>query len=159
MKNPEDLQINDKLPVVEKEPKIRASFAVVLNGKGEILLHLRADGLGWDLPGGGREKIGGKKESPKETLLRETEEETGLKVRILGISKKFVNPEKSKATMVYLCAVESGELRVSHESTEVRFFPFDQLPETLLPKQRVRIWEVLAERKLITKNEIRSVEN
>jgi len=55
-----------------------AAYGIVRNTEGEILLTRRRDGDEWVLPGGSVE--GG--ETPWDAVVRETNEETGLEVRV-----------------------------------------------------------------------------
>jgi ADP-ribose pyrophosphatase YjhB (NUDIX family) len=124
----------------------------VLVVDGQILLHKRADNGHWALPGG-RMEIG---ESAGECAVRETEEETGVKVRVKRLIGVYSDP-RNYSILVYpggeiiqhvimLFEVErtGGAIAVSHESTEVRFWPVDALPEPMLPSARIRIEDALS---------------
>jgi len=76
-----------------QKPTVRRKgvIGIIENQRGEILISQRLDPkipaahLKWDVPGGKIEKD----ETPKQTLLREISEETGLNVKIL---KKLKEP-------------------------------------------------------------------
>ena len=67
------------------------AFALVVNNTDEILLIQRADGKNrglWSLPGGKRDAG----ENLRETAVRETFEETGIRIAIVGLyhsSKRY----------------------------------------------------------------------
>jgi ADP-ribose pyrophosphatase YjhB (NUDIX family) len=63
-------------------------FVAVRNGRGELMLVRRCDSGTWELPGG-RVDIG---ESAVEAAVRETVEESGVRVRITGLVGLFTDP-------------------------------------------------------------------
>lgn len=107
-------------------PKV-GSNAAIFNEQGEILLMDRANGTGWCLPCGWLEP----NESPAEAAIRETWEETGLEIRILRLVDIFTrkpsaaNGPFTTLSVVYLCAVTGGELRLSHEGRALRYWQID----------------------------------
>lgn len=70
------------------------------DGGGALLLVRRADKLNWELPGG-KVEFG---ESAEWAVVREVEEESGVRIRVLGLSGVYTDPGH---VMVYL----SGEVR------------------------------------------------
>jgi len=130
---------------------VPATSAVVFNERGEILLQRRDDNGEWGLPGGIME-IG---ERIDQTLVREVEEETGLRVepvRLVGLytdpAWTFTYPNGDRSQPVVACfeaRIVGGCLRADGvESLEVGFFPPDRLPEPLDVRWRVRIEDALA---------------
>lgn len=89
--------------------------AFIVNGAGEILLIRRADDGCWAMPGGWVEPS----ETPADAAVRETEEETGLTVSVVGLVHTARRPHSTHHT--YRCRVERGRLRTSDESVEVAF--------------------------------------
>ncbi|HZC99883.1 MAG TPA: NUDIX domain-containing protein [Actinomycetes bacterium] len=102
--------------------------AIVTNQAGEILLQRRADNQRWALPGGTMD-IG---ETLAQAIIREVREETGLEVepeRIVGI---YSDPKhvfayddgevRQEFNICLACRIVGGQVRVSEESLEVRFF-------------------------------------
>lgn len=130
------------------------SNAVLVNAANQVLLHRRSDNGYWALPGGAME-IG---ESIEQCAVRETFEETGLHVtvkRLVGVYSDPANfcilryPDGYTVHYVILAfEVEQigGELAISDESTDLRFFDVDALPEDLMPSSRIRILDTLQRR-------------
>ena len=126
----------------------------VLIEDGKILLHRRADNGTWALPGG-RMEVG---ESAEECAVRETQEETGIEVRVKRLVGVYSDPGSYSIMrypdgalihfLIVLYEVErtGGDIAVSHESTAVQFFPVTALPEPLAPSARIRIKDALARR-------------
>ena len=113
--------------------------AAVLIAKGDqVLLVRRAveprSGY-WSLPSGFVESD----ESPVETALRETKEETGLDVELTGLlDVVYVNevPGKHCVLIIYSGkpvreSVSDDDLHADDDVDEARFFPFDALPPEL----------------------------
>lgn len=108
--------------------------AIIVNGKGQILLQKRRDNDKWGLPGGCQE-VG---ESFSEVIIREVKEETNLEVDHLqlidvtsGMSRKNVYPNGDiviNNTVLYYIDQYHGELKWDEESKELRFFDLEQLP-------------------------------
>lgn len=105
---------------------------LVLNKNNEILMvRERVDGK-WTIPGGWAD-VG---YTPSEVVVKEIEEETGLKaqsVRLLAIFDKRCHPHPPEPLYVYklcfLCKILSGQISPSFDILEAAFFPLDQLPE------------------------------
>jgi ADP-ribose pyrophosphatase YjhB (NUDIX family) len=133
---------------------VPAASAVVVDQDGRILLHRRSDNRLWSIPGGGME-IG---ESIAETVVREVEEETGLKVepdRLVGI---YTNPRhvtayddgevRQQFSICFACHVVGGRLAErANESLEVGFFSPEQIEAMPMhPSIRLRIAHYLEKR-------------
>lgn len=106
------------------------------NSRDDILFHRRRDFGMWDLPGGSAE-FG---ESIESCVVREVYEETGLSIERFTPIGFASDPESERVTypngdiiqgfsLILLATLWSGTLSVSDESTELRFFPLDQLPD------------------------------
>jgi 8-oxo-dGTP diphosphatase len=76
-------------------------FVAVREEQGRLLLVQRCDSRTWELPGG-RVDVG---ESAVEAAVRETAEETGLRVRITGLVGLFTDPAH------VVRAASGGEIR------------------------------------------------
>ena len=96
----------------------------------EILLSVRSDVRGWELPGG-RVEPG---EQVSDALARELCEETGLDVEVGRHVGDYVRTGfRPHVARVYVCQVRSGKERPSSETLEIRWFPVGNLPRDLLP--------------------------
>lgn len=108
-------------------PKVSADAIVVDDGR--LLLQRRADDGTWCLPGGYTEP----NESPPETAVRETREETGLHVEpdaLAGVYTRKPGEYGPHGLVIHAhrCSVTGGELAASHEGEDVRFWPLDEVP-------------------------------
>jgi ADP-ribose pyrophosphatase YjhB (NUDIX family) len=109
-------------------PKVGAD-AAIFNEQGEILLMERSDGRGWCLPYGFVEP----NEKPVETVIREVREETGLEIEVqqlVGVFTRLPNAITGPHTtiaVVHLCKITGGELRLSHEGKDLRYWPIEAM--------------------------------
>jgi 8-oxo-dGTP pyrophosphatase MutT (NUDIX family) len=129
-----------------KEPsantRVRAGVGViVVNSLGRILLERRSDNGLWGLPGGAIHPG----ESVREAALREVKEETGLDIRITSLLGVYSEPNGRIVTypdngdvahlvdIAFTAEIVSGELTVSRESLELKFFSLEALPMEIVP--------------------------
>ena len=115
-------------------------FAIILNDQGHVLLGHRRDMDAWDLPGGSVESG----ELPTEAAIRETLEETGLRVEVERLVGIYGKAGRDELVFAFACAVVSGRLMTTDETDQCRYFPLDQLPANTLPKHVVRIRDAAA---------------
>jgi len=110
-------------------PKVDVRAAVVQKGK-VLLVQERIDDR-WCMPGGWAD-VG---ELPSKMVAREALEESGFEVqprKVIGVYDAnrggtpvdFFHAYK----VVFLCTINGGEARISHETQAVDFFGFDELP-------------------------------
>lgn len=111
-------------------PKVGGD-AAIFNQDGELLLMERSDGTGWCMPCGWAEP----NERPANTAVRETSEETGLEVvvrQLVGVFSKAAGTKDSlhsQIAVVHLCEVVGGELTLSHEGLDLRYWVLDEVPK------------------------------
>jgi len=109
---------------------------VAIVERGRVLLQFRPWPPGWELPGGHVEPG----EDPAVTGARETEEETGYRVRIAGIVGVYSwRGLRSAGDVVFLGEVIGGAPRRSIEAWALRMAPPDTLPRTVFPWVRERV--------------------
>ncbi|MFK8849402.1 NUDIX hydrolase [Streptomyces sp. Ac-502] len=120
--------------------------AVVRDEQGNLLLIHKTDNGLWALPGGGHDAG----ESISQTVVREVEEETGIKVVVLSIVGIYTDPQhvmkyddgevRQQFSICFRARPVGGALRTSEESKEVRWVsPTDLETLTIHPSMRLRI--------------------
>lgn len=128
---------------------VPAASAVVVDDSGRVLLQRRRDNDMWALPGGVMH-IG---ESLPDCAVRETREETGFHVEIVGIVGTYTNPRhifayddgevRQEFSICFLARPLGGQLAASEESTDVRWFEpgeIDALPMVPSIRKRLNDW-------------------
>ena len=107
----------------------------------EVLLAVRSDLQGWELPGGTVEPG----EAIDAAVVREVREETGIKIEVESHVGDYVRTGfRPHTARVFLCRVAGGELALSHESLQLSFCPVDAVPEELFPWYRAPLADALA---------------
>ncbi|MFD0401782.1 NUDIX domain-containing protein [Kitasatospora sp. NPDC059811] len=130
-----------------------AASAVVTDDEGRILLQRRTDNGLYALPGGTMD-LG---ESLPGTAVREVREETGFDVEITGLVGTYTDPRhviaysdgevRQQFNVCFTARITGGELRISDESTDVRFVaPGDIEGLPMHHTQRLRLQHFLANR-------------
>ena len=119
---------------------LRVVQAVVLR-EGRVLLAVRGDLRGWELPGGTPHPG----ESDARALVREVREETGLDVEVLrhvgDYERSGFRPHRAS---VFVCSVLGGAERPSEETPRLRWFDPERPPTTLFPWYRAPLRDALA---------------
>lgn len=130
------------LAVGEREPLIVVQ-AVILDPSRGILLALRGDLCGWELPGGTREAG----EADEAALERELREELGIEahtVRFVGAwTRTGYRPHTAR---IYVCETAdepAARAPLGDETLAARWYPLGQLPDTLFPWYREPIAQAL----------------
>ena len=117
-------------------------YQAVVRCERGVLLAVRNDLRGWELPGG----HAGPGESDEDALRREIREETGLEVvvgrRVGDYRRTGFAPHTAR---VFTCRAVGGSLRPSPETPVVRWFDPGALPSTLFPWYRGPLADALAE--------------
>ena len=115
----------------------------VIEREGRVLLAVRSDLHGWELPGGTPHPG----EDDAQALAREVREETGLDVEILRHVGDYERSGfRSHLARVYACRVRRGEERPSDETPRLRWFEATRPPATLFPWYRAPLADALAGR-------------
>ncbi|MFC9428361.1 NUDIX hydrolase [Streptomyces sp. NPDC056987] len=128
---------------------VPAASVVVVDDTGRVLLQRRVDNGMWALPGGAMH-IG---ESLPDCVVRETREETGIDIEVIGIVGTYTNPHhvfayddgevRQEFSVCFLGRPVSGRLATSEESTDVRWVKsedVDALPMVSSIRKRLDDW-------------------
>ena len=109
-----------------------SSRTIITNDKGEILLVREANSGLWSMPGGWADLY----DSPSKAAFNEVSQEAGIEpkiVRLVALLER--TPFKSSKNVPEYVMVFEGSIDQKkfhehcHETTDVKFFPMDQLPE------------------------------
>ncbi|MFF2039423.1 NUDIX domain-containing protein [Kitasatospora sp. NPDC058170] len=130
-----------------------AASAVVTDDAGHILLQRRTDSGLYAMPGGTMD-LG---ESLPGTAVREVREETGLDVEITGLVGTYTDPRhviayadgevRQQFNVCFTARITGGELRISDESTDLRFVAPDDIARLPMHHtQRLRLEHFLERR-------------
>lgn len=113
----------------------------VVRSEAGVLLTVRSDLRGWELPGGNLHPG----EAELEALAREVEEETGVRIEVERRVGDYVRsgflPHRAR---VFAARPVGGAPRPSSETPRVRWFPPDRIPSTLFPWYRQPLADALA---------------
>lgn len=127
----------------------------VILGPDGVLLSVRADLWGWELPGGTPERG----ESREATLVREVREETGLDVEVLRHVGDYVRTGfRPHTAAVFVCRPVGGVLETSHETRALGWFDPVTPPDTLFPWYRRPLADALREGEPVERHEVQGVE-
>lgn len=132
---------------------VPGASAIVVDDQGRILMHRRRDNSRWALPGGVMD-IG---ESIGDTVVREVQEETGLKVVPEYIVGVYSDPAhvfaysdgevRQQFSICFACHILGGEVTTSDEFTEVGFFDATEIEALdVHPSIRLRLRHYLEHR-------------
>ena len=124
-----------------RDPAIVVHQAVILSERG-VLLTVRSDLRGWELPGG----HAAPGETGEQALCREVLEETGVKVAVQRLVGDYERTGFLPHTArVYRCRPVGGAPRPSRETPVVRWFSPEAPPDTLFPWYRGPLADALAD--------------
>ncbi|MBS1105394.1 MAG: hydrolase [Deltaproteobacteria bacterium] len=120
--------------------RTRVAQAVVRSERG-VLLCLRRELRGWELPGG--EVQSGERD--EEAVVREVREETGLEVAVRRLVGRYQRSGfRAHEAVVFECEVAGGALTTSRETPRVAWFDLVGLPDTIFPWFRAPLDDALA---------------
>jgi ADP-ribose pyrophosphatase YjhB (NUDIX family) len=111
------------------------AYVVIQDKKGRVLLCRRRDLDIWTLPGGHVEEG----ELPTEAAIRETREETGLKIKIKGLVGVYKKEQINRFDFVFLGKSKGGKLKKTRTADKHHFFKVKKIPNNTLPKHIERI--------------------
>jgi 8-oxo-dGTP diphosphatase len=115
-----------------------AVAALVFDERGRILLFKHTyRKLAWGIPAGGLEHG----EQPKDAIVREFFEETGMTLEVQRLLLANSSRYFQHVSLVYLCRAPKGEFRESHEISEIQYFDVNNLPPMLFDEKDL-IWSV-----------------
>jgi ADP-ribose pyrophosphatase YjhB (NUDIX family) len=103
--------------------------AAIFDEEDRILLIRRSDDHCWGLVSGWVDAG----ESPADTIVREVEEEIGLDATIVALVDVFgrqasqQNGPHGAVAVLYLCTVAPGEITLSHETLDARYWNIDDV--------------------------------
>lgn len=118
---------------------VTAAMAIIYDREKGILFEKRTDNGMWCIPGGAME-LG---ETSEEALRREVREETSLVISEpelfdvrANVHMVYPNGDEVYYTdIVYVIEKYSGELDFDDESSELKWFGLNKLPENIMPTQ------------------------
>ncbi|PKB67555.1 MAG: hypothetical protein BZY82_02920 [SAR202 cluster bacterium Io17-Chloro-G3] len=111
--------------VIFQDPKVVAGVIVEVDGKIVMIRRKLAPGIGkWSFPAGFVDRG----ERVEDAAIRETEEESGLKVKINGLIGVYSEPDDPNILVVYAGSVIGGSMVPGPEAQEVGTFDTLALP-------------------------------
>jgi 8-oxo-dGTP diphosphatase len=121
-------------PYQPPQPWRYGAFSIIHDG-GRVLWVKRTDHDVWNLPGG--QPTPG--EPPWDTAVRETQEETGLSVRLTQLSGVYLKPADHSLIFSFMAEVDGGRLTLGPEAEGFDYFAPGEEPANSLPKQVERV--------------------
>lgn len=126
-------ELKASFPLVADYPTAKVDIrGLVLSAEGKVLLVKESVDGKWALPGGWAD-VG---HSPKETVVKEFREETGLEVipkALVAVFDKRLHPHPPQPhyvyKMVFYCEAVSFELSKGFDILDVQYFDINHLPE------------------------------
>jgi ADP-ribose pyrophosphatase YjhB (NUDIX family) len=107
----------------------------VIREDGRVLAIQRADNGHWEPPGGVLELD----EDIEAGVRREILEETGLHVRVGGLTGVYKNLKRGIVALVFCCSPRAGEPQPSREATRVAWLTADEVRDRMAPAYACRL--------------------
>ena len=111
------------------------AFWILLDEQNRVLLVLRNDIPFWNLPWWGLESW----ETPREAVVREIKEETGLEAEVERLVGIYAKEYKDDIVFLFLCKKVWGSLVLNDEAQAFERYEEDKLPENIFQNHKVRI--------------------
>ena len=114
-------------------PKPTVDSVIYHPDKGVVIIKRKNIPHGYALPGGFIDEG----EQAENAAIRETLEETGLRVRLKGLLGVYSRPDRDPRShtmsSVYVCETDNPEeLKAGDDAGEAAFYPLDKLPEPIV---------------------------
>lgn len=128
------------LPPYQPPPDWKTGASVVIrNESGQVLWIKRTDQDVWNLPGGGSLA----NEAPWETAVRETQEETNLRVTLTHLSGVYGYEGDSHLVFTFTAEVQDGSLSTGPEAAQFAYFTPGAEPPNCVPQHLQRVQDAL----------------
>lgn len=121
--------------------KVSCHIALFRNNNQEILLTLRRDFPIWVLPGGQAKA----NETIEDVVIREVLEETGLNIKPSKTIAFYESPDKKIKKVLLKGDILSGEMTLSNETKDIKWFDVNKLPFSMLRFEAMRIKDALSD--------------
>lgn len=132
--------MNDGRDYADDLPRHSVSAgAAVIRDDGRVLAIKRRDNGAWVQPGG----IVELDEDPRDTVVREVFEETGIKVAAEALTGIYKNMRRGVVSLVFRCCVIGGEPRPTAEAADVAWLTVDEIHERMSGAFGVRLLDAL----------------
>jgi ADP-ribose pyrophosphatase YjhB (NUDIX family) len=112
---------------------------VVIDEHDRVLLIQRRDNGHWEPPGGVLEL----NETFEQGVVREVQEETGLRVRVERLTGVYKNMGLGVVALVFRCHVEGGHAVATPEARQVTWTPLDEAAGVMTPAFYVRVTDTV----------------
>lgn len=108
------------------QPTFTAGAVAIIEHEGRVLALRQVHRTGWSLPGG----LIDKGEQPRDAVIREVREETGLDVEPGSAVATYFVPEIRHIDVIFrVHCTERPDVAVASEALESGWFALDELPE------------------------------
>ena len=136
--------MNDNFLSEDSEKEVYASVAVIINNGKFLGVTRKNQPDNWGLPGGKKNK----NESPEECCLRELEEETGFKGKIISFLLSRTDITVNKQVNAYLVEIVSGNM-IPEDSIKVDWISEKELLSGVFKNYNKQTIEKLKQLKII----------